>query len=465
MKLTPFLLPILFGLCAPGAPAHAQPKLNVLFISVDDLNTDVGCYGQPLVKTPNLDRLAARGVRFERAYCQYPLCNPSRSSVMTGRRPDSTHVFNNGSFFRQALPDVVTLPQLFRQNGYYAVRVGKIYHAGVPMEIGANGMDDLASWDYAVNPRGVEKDQEASLINFTPKRSLGSCLCYEMTQGTPEEHTDGLVATEAIKLLEQNRNRPFFLGVGFYRPHSPHVAPKKYFDMYPLDEIPPVHNPPNDLDDIPPVALFIRPPNWGTTEEQQREVIRGYYACVSFMDEQLGKVLDALDRLKLADRTLVVFWVDHGYMLGLHGEWMKTMLFEGAAQVPLILAGPGIAKGGACPRTVELVDIYPTLADLCGLTPPPGLEGKTLRPLLENPEGPWADPAYTQVVRLTDKHRPVGRSVRTERWRYTEWEQGRLGSELYDHDHDPNEFTNLVHDPKYAAVAARLQALLRRMPK
>ena len=465
MKPISLCLLLLFGACASAAPAPAKPKLNVLFISVDDLNTDVGCYGHPLVKTPNLDRLAGRGVRFDRAYCQYPLCNPSRSTVLTGRRPDATRVINNGSHFRQALPDVVTLPQLFRTNGYYAARVGKIYHSGVPMEIGANGMDDLASWDYASNPSGRDRDQEGELVNFTPNRSLGSCLCYEMAEGTSEEQTDGKVAAEAIRLLEQNRNRPFFLGVGFYRPHSPHLAPKKFFDLYPLDQIPPVYHPPNDLQGVPPVALFIQPPNWGATEQQQREVIRGYYACVSFMDEQLGKVLDALDRLKLADHTLVVFWVDHGYLLGLHGEWMKTMLFEGAARVPLVLAGPGVVKGQACPRTVETVDLYPTLADLCGLTPPPGLEGKTLRPLLSNPQAQWNDPAYTQVVRLTDKRQPVGRSVRTERWRYTEWEQGKLGAELYDHDHDPNEFANLAADPTQAAVVAELQALLHKMQK
>jgi len=460
--LSTILLPLLLALSSWG---ESKPKLNVLFIAVDDLNTDLGCYGHPLVKSPNLDRLAGRGVRFEHAYCQYPLCNPSRSSVMSGRRPDTTRIVNNAPYFRDALPEVVTLPQLFRQNGYFAARVGKIYHAGVPMDIGTSGKDDAASWDYAVNPRGRDKDQESLLVNFTPKRSLGSCLCYEQAEGASEEQTDGKVASEAIRLLEQKREQPFFLAVGFYRPHSPHIAPKKVFDLYPLEKIHAARYPSNDLEDIPLPARFMKPPHWGATEQQQREVIRGYYASVSFMDEQLGRVLDALDRLGLTGNTLVVFWSDHGYMLGLHGQWMKTMLFEGAARVPLILAGPGIPEGRVCRRTVELVDLYPTLADLCGLAPPGGLEGRTLRPLLENPVQPWEDPAYTQVLRLDDKNRPRGDSVRTDRWRYTEWEHGKAGIELYDHDHDPDEFNNLANDPAYSKVVVELQALLRKKLK
>ena len=463
MKFLPAALAI--AALALNSPAESKPKLNVLFVVADDQNTDLGCYGHRLVKSPNLDRLAGRGVRFDRAYCQYPLCNPSRSSVMTGRRPDTTRVWNNGPYFRDTLPDVVTLPQLFKKNGYSVARVGKVYHAGVPMEIGMDGKDDPPSWDYTVNPRGRDKEQEKSLVNFTPKRSLGSCLCYLMAEGTSEEQTDGKVAAEAIKLLEQNRSRPFFLAVGFYRPHSPHIAPKKFYDLYPLEEIEAPSARPEELKNIPREALFIKPPHWGATAQQQREVIRGYYACVSFMDEQVGKVLAALDRLGLTGNTLVVFWSDHGYLLGLHGQWMKTMLFEGAARVPLILAGPGIPAGKVCPRTVELVDLYPTLAELCGLTPPGGLEGRSLRPLLEDPVAPWNAPAYTQVLRLDDKNRPRGNSVRTERWRYTEWEQGKAGIELYDHDCDPNEFNNLAKDEKYSKVATQFRDLLRQVLK
>ncbi len=462
MKFNPLFLLLLVGITAAGAPAPAKPKLNVLFIAADDLNADLGCYGHPLVKTPNIDRLASRGVRFDRAYCQYPLCNPSRASLMTGRRPDATHVFNNGPHFREALPDVVTLPQMFRQNGYYVARVGKMFHVGVPMEIGTDGKDDAPSWDHVVNPRGRDRDDEDSLTNFTPKRSLGSCLCYQMAEGASEDQTDGKVAAEAIKLLEQNRDRQFFLGVGFYRPHSPHIAPKKFFDLYPFEKIQAAQYPTNDLDDIPKAATFMDPPHWGISEHEQREVIRGYYASVSFMDEQVGKVVDALERLHLADKTIIVFWSDHGYLLGLHGQWMKWLLFEGSARVPLIMAGPGISKGKTSPRMVELLDMFPTLADVCGLKPPAGLEGKSLKPLLQKPDAKWDSPAYCQVVRLTDKNRPTGYNVRTERWSYTEWNKGKAGVELYDHVNDPNEFTNLAHDTKYGSVVAELQTLLHR---
>lgn len=448
--------------CSTHIIAAARTRLNVLFIAADDLNTDLGCYGHPLVKSPNIDRLAARGVRFDRAYCQYPLCNPSRASVLTGRRPDVTKVFNNGPHFRETLPEVVTLPQMFRQNGYYVARVGKMYHMGVPMEIGTDGKDDPPSWEHVANPRGRDRDDEDSLTNFTPGRSLGSCLCYQKADGTSEDQTDGKVAEEAIKLLEANRDRPFFLGVGFFRPHSPHVAPKKFFDLYPLERIPPAKYPTNDLDDIPKAALWVDPPHLGISEQQQREVIQGYYASVSFMDEQVGKVLDALDRLKLTDRTVVVFWSDHGYLLGLHGQWMKWLLFEGSTHVPLILAGPGITKGRTSPRMIELLDLFPTLADVCGLTPPAGLEGKTLKPLLKRPRAKWDSPAYSQVVRLQDKNRPVGYNVRTERWSYTEWNKGKAGVELYDHDRDPDEFTNLAHDPKYKSTVGELQARLQK---
>jgi uncharacterized sulfatase len=449
--------------------AHAQNKparrINVLFIASDDLNNTLGGYGHTLIKSPNLDRLMRRGMRFDRAYTQYPLCSPSRSSLMTGRRPDATGVYDLTTHFRAKLPGVVTLPQMFRNHGYFAARVGKIYHYGVPGDIGKSGLDDPPSWDKFINPRGRDKDEEALVRNLTPSRPLGSALALLKAEGTDEEQTDGKVATETIKLLEENRDKPFFIAAGFYRPHCPYVAPKKYFDLYPLDKIVLPQEPPEHLKNVPEAAFWTKPLYWDLNEQQRREAIQAYFAAITFMDAQVGRLLDALERLKLADNTVVVFWSDHGYMLTEHGQWMKQSLFEESARVPLIIASPNAkAKGGATKRTVELLDIYPTLAELCGLTPPANLEGRSLRPLLDNPQAQWNKPAYTQVERGPQGQRFMGRSVRTEKWRYTEWDEGRKGVELYDHEKDPREYRNLANDPAYARTIGELKRLLRTPP-
>ncbi|MFN7928072.1 MAG: sulfatase [Blastocatellia bacterium] len=457
--------------------------MNVLFIASDDLNNDLGGYGHPLVKSPNLDRLAKRGMRFEQAYTQYPLCSPSRSSLMTGRRPDVTGVYDLQTHFRQKLPNVITLPQMFRNNGYFAARVGKIYHYGVPGQIGTSGLDDPPSWEKFVNPKGRDKTDEGLVKNLTPKRPLGSALGLLKAEGTDEEQTDGMVATEAIKLMEENKDKPFFIAAGFYRPHCPFIAPKKYFDLYPLDKITLPKEPAEHLKNVPDAALWVKPAYWGLNEAERREAIQAYYASITFMDAQVGRLLDALERLKLADNTVVVFWSDHGYMLTEHGQWMKQNLWEESARVPLLIAAPKAkAKGQATKRTVELLDLYPTLAELCGLTPPADLDGRSLRALLDNPKAQWNKPAYTQVdrggVQFGEGTPPnaaaiqaaqqlpkfMGRSVRTERWRYTEWDEGRKGVELYDHDKDPHEYHNLAQDAAYTKTIEELKRLLRRLP-
>jgi uncharacterized sulfatase len=456
----PILRVALAWLLGVAGASAANAKPNVLFIAVDDMNNNLGCYGHPLVKSPNIDRLARRGVRFDRAYCQFPLCSPSRTSIMTGRRPDVTQVYDLQKHFRTVLPSVVTLSQLFMTNGYHAARVGKIYHYGNPGQIGTDGLDDAASWNERVNPKGRDKAEEHLLTNHTPKRGLGSSLSFLRAEGADEEQTDGILATETIRLLESNRDRPFFLGAGFYRPHCPYIAPKKYFDFYPLERVKVPSGPWDYLTNAPPPALSSTQPHpwFGATSRQAREALQAYWAAISFVDAQVGRILDALDRLGLTERTIVVFWSDHGYHVGEHGLWMKQSTFENSARVPLIIAAPGRkARGAACGRTVELLDLYPTLADLCGLSEPPGLQGRSLRPLLDNPRARWDKPAFTQVWRGTFP----GHSIRTERYRYTEWDNGRKGAQLYDYAKDPGETRNLIADPKQAKVLAELRRLLR----
>jgi uncharacterized sulfatase len=441
-------------------PGLAAPRLNVLFIAVDDMNNDLGCYGHPLVKSPNIDRLANLGVRFDRAYCQFPLCSPSRTSIMTGLRPDTTQVYDLRRHFREVMPDVVTLPQLFMRNGYFAARVGKIYHYGNPGDIGTPGLDDPASWNVAINPRGRDKDEEDQIINHTPKRGLGSSLSFLRAEGADEEQTDGKVATEVIKLLEANKDKPFFIAAGFYRPHCPYVAPKKYFDLYPIGQIQMPPGPFPEAKAAPAASLSSTTPwPWfGVNEQQAREAKQAYYATISFVDAQVGRLLDALDRLKLTDQTAIVFWSDHGYHKGEHGLWKKQSLWEGSARAPFIVYAPG-AKGNGkpSPRTVEFVDIYPTLADLAGLKPPANLAGKSLKPLLDDPAARWDKPAFTQVWRGSF----AGHTVRTERWRYTEWAGGKEGVQLYDMQNDPGELNNLAADPTHAEVIAGLKALVK----
>ncbi len=444
--------------------SFACAKPNVLFIAVDDMNNDLGCYGHPLVKSPNIDRLAAMGTRFDRAYCQFPLCSPSRSSIMTGLRPDTTRVFDLSYHFRKGMPDVVTLPQMFSKAGYYAARVGKIYHYGNPGDIGTSGLDDPASWQEFVNPAGRDHTTlETDVINYSPKRGLGSAMAFLADKdGKDEEHTDGKVATEAIRLMNAHKDAPFFLAVGFYKPHTPYIAPKKYFDLYPMEKITlPAIAPDFQKTALEPALASTKPwPYMGVTPDQARECKQAYYAAISFVDAQIGRVLDELDRLKLRDNTIIVFWSDHGYHLGEHGLWMKQSCYEESARVPMIIAAPGQkAAGKPSARTVELLDMYPTLADLAGLTPPANLEGASLRPLLHDPTAAWTRAAFTQVQRGGIP----GHSVRTERWRYTEWGGGEKGAELYDHAADPQELRNLASDPKHADAVAEMKTLLQKV--
>jgi uncharacterized sulfatase len=464
-------LPLLF-LCA--AHVAAAEKMNVLFVTSDDLtNNALSCYGSPVGKSPNLDRLAAKGVRFDRAYCQFPLCNPSRASFLTGLRPDNTGVHENATHFRKVRPDVQTLPQTFQKAGYYVARVGKLYHYGVPGQIGTDGLDDPPSWQKVVNPRGRDKDDEEKGLIFTlnpmgkGSGRFGGTLSWLAAGGTDDEQTDGLSAAETIKLLEANKDRPFFLACGFFRPHTPYVAPKKYLELFPKDGL--------KLPDVPAGHRQSAPaPAFGSgkkeqeamTDDQRRECLQAYYAATAFMDAQLGKVLDTLDRLKLADKTIVVFLSDHGYHLGEHGLWQKMSLFENSARVPLVIYDPRAkGNGKACGRTVELVDLHATLAELCGLSAP-ATDGRSVKPLLDDPAAARDKSAITQVTRGPAGQRPKGQpgymgyTVRNERYRYTEWDGGKKGVQLYDYETDPRELKNLADDPQHAAVVKELKAKL-----
>ncbi len=475
--MIPLLSLALFALCNGAAVAEvpekppaasspkplrqAQDRPNVLFIAVDDLNTRLGCYGVEQASSPNIDQLAREGVRFDRAYCQYPSCGPSRTSMLTGLRPQTTGMINNRMSFRELAPDATTLPQLFLKNGYYTARVGKIFHQRVPLDIGSDGADDPASWTETVNPRGSDKDEEHLLTLYTPQLTISNTMGYLQANGTDDEQTDGLVAKETIRLLKENRETPFFIAAGFYRPHIPYIAPKNYFKRHNFEEAQIPRMPAGYRDRVPAAALSSTPewPNFNTTERQARECKLAYDACISFVDAQIGRLLAAVDELGLRENTIIVLWGDHGYHLGEHGLWRKNSLYEESVRAPLIIRAPGIESDHHdCERIVEFVDIYPTLADLTGLAPPDNLEGVSLRPLLENPSAQWDRPAFIQTLFVDTP----GYSVRTDRWRYVEWgDQGDQGTELYDQKYDSTEMNNLAHSTAHAETIRSLRGLIR----
>jgi len=489
------LFAVLLGclVASATAAAVAAEKLNVLMIIADDLRPDLGCYGHQQIRSPNIDRLASSGMVFERAYCQVALCNPSRASFLTGMRPGTTQVLDNARHIRDALPAAVTLPQFFKQQGYYTQGLGKIYHPG---------RDDRDSWSVP------HWDPQSSSIDTHGEALVGEMKAYygpegrAIVQQRADHHTkagkdvdklsrrdlmgpawevadapdgaliDGQTAERAIQVLRTMKDQPFFLAVGFLKPHLPFSAPKKYWDLYPPDQIKlGVRRPPRDA---PACALHqyseLRaclgiPATGPINDDQARPLIRGYRAATSYMDAQLGRVLAELDRLSLRDRTIVVFFGDHGYQLGEHGLWCKHTNFELATRAPLIIRAPGRgARGQRTAALVEFVDIYPTLVQLAGLSPPAQLEGTSLVPLFERPTRPWKAAAFSEYLQ-PGKERITGNSIRTERWRYTEWTNAgnqRVGTELYDHQDDPAENENVAGDPKNSAiisdVAQRLQA-------
>jgi iduronate 2-sulfatase len=442
-----------------------RDRRNVLFIVSDDLNNAAGCYGHPVARTPNMDRLARRGVLFERAYCQYPLCQPSRASFLSGLRPETTRVWTLETPTRKYVGDATFLPELFRKNGYFTADAGKIYHTG-------DACEDPRSWDVEVRESGKNPPKSEVIESGKAEGPKGHSFEWARLRTEDAQTPDGRMARQAVDWMESGvrQGKPFFLGVGFRRPHAPYAAPAKYFDLYPPESMPLPRTSPADFRKVLSAAVNHDPPESPLPDAEVRRFLAAYYASVSFMDAQVGVVLDAMDRLSLWDNTVVVFFGDNGYHLGEHGGlWHKNSLFEESARIPLIVAAPGFPRTARrSPRLVELVDLYPTLAELCGLQAPPNLEGTSFVPLLRAPERRWKSGAFTTQGRGKERTEAakeieyLGRSVRTERWRYTEWDEGRQGAELYDHRADPGEADNLAGDGRHAAVRAELRELLRR---
>ncbi|MDG1874006.1 MAG: sulfatase [Mariniblastus sp.] len=442
--------------------AMAQPeKPNVLFLISDDLNTALSGFGHEQCKTPNLDRLANRGVKFENMHCQYPVCGASRASLMSGLYPYTNLTLGNAGTLRGSMPDVVTLSQAFRNSGYYAGRVSKIYHMRIPMEIieGTADCDDPHSWDEAINVQAAEQNAAGELTNWSPKDKGSQSFRAVVATGTDSDHADGMAADRAIEILEKSKGKPFFLAVGFVRPHVPLVAPKKYFAMYDRDSMRAPVVLENDLDDVPQIIRGYKnnATTYGITPELHKGLLQSYYASVSYMDAQVGRVLNALKENGLEDNTIVVFSSDHGYLLGQHHKFQKQHLFEEATRVPFIMSVPWMKDqhGQGTHKITELVDLYPTLADLAGIPAPDGLQGTSLKPLLSDPKAPvWnKEQAFTIS-------RSGGESIRTMNWRFTQWGFGEKGMELYDLKNDPGEVQNLAKNPQYASVVSRLKKQL-----
>jgi iduronate 2-sulfatase len=455
----------LFVALLVGAGVEAR-RPNVLFIAVDDLRVELGCYGSAHVKSPHIDRLATQGMLFERAYCQQTVCNPSRASVLTGLRPDSLRVWGLRTHFRQNKPDAVTLPQLFKQHGYHAQDVGKIFHNWRQDD----WKGDPTSWSVPAVLHYNTHGRDKPIVVGEPPPNLASGIGGTECRDVPDNaYYDGRVADTAIETLRQlsKRDQPFFLAVGFWKPHLPFNAPKKYWDLYDRDAVPiPRHvTPPAE---IPEIALTGARYEDGPDSERLREMHHGHLAAISYLDAQVGRVLSELDKLDLRKNTIIVFWSDHGLHLGEHGLTRKTTAFELDARVPLILASPGHKPGQRTGALVELLDLYPTLTELCRLTAPTALEGASLVPLLSDPNLEVKSVALTQTPRPNYPKGKIpgvmGYSVRAERYRYTEWRDFHTGEvkarELYDHNEDSLETINLAGQSAHASTMAKLSSQL-----
>ncbi len=462
---------LLFCYCGPTS---GQQKLNVLFICVDDMRPDLKCYGDKIAITPNIDQLAGSGILFERAYCQQALCAPSRASLMTGLRPDTLPIPSENIHFRTVLPNVVTLPQFFKQQGYHAQAFGKVYHAYPPQP-------DKISWTVPERMLDIPKRDEYlrpenRVRGFINPMEKGRST--EFIETVDEGYQDGQVALAAMETLDTIKHKPFFLAVGFKRPHLPFTAPKKYWDMYNRDTIPlPADNRyPDDEETMRKLRYDWQPDNGemrnytdipsrgDVPDEKAKELIHGYYACISYIDAQVGRLLKKLDDLGLREKTIVILWSDNGYLLGERGLWGKKDNSEKSTRVALIMRVPGIKQPGAkTSALVELVDIFPTLTELCGIQFSGPLQGTSMVPLLKNPGMQWKKAAYSSFPRNNNK--AMAYTVRTDNYRYHEYREKQSGKliaqELYDMRNDIFEKVNLVNDKNYHQIVVAHAGLLK----
>ena len=444
-------------------------KPNVLFIISDDLTaTAVSAYENKICKTPNIDKLASEGIQFTKAYSQYPVCGPSRASFMSGYYPNATKTFGYVSGRENIGPNRKTWSQLFKDNGYYTARVSKIYHMGVPIDIetGSNGEDDEASWTERFNSKGPEwlAKGEAELVQNNPDGSVerkgGNVMTIVKAEGDDLVHSDGRTAQKAIELIKKHKKNPFFLALGFVRPHVPFVAPKSYFDPYPFTKIVLPEKMKDDWNDIPKRGInYVTSVNGEMSLEQQQKAIAAYYASVSYMDAQVGRVLNTIKEEGLEDNTIIIFTSDHGFHLGEHDFWMKVSLHEESVRVPMIIKVPG-KKPTVCNSFVELLDLYPTIAELAGLKTSKHIQGKSLTKVLDNPEIEVRDMAFSVSQ--------GGKSflLRTNKWAYIQYnENASAGIELFDMVNDPKQFENLAKQEKYSKVVALFQKKLKKKLK
>lgn len=454
---------LLVGLVSATLAVESRP--NVLFLAVDDLRVELGCYGDTVVQSPNIDMLASQGTLFRRAYCQQALCNPSRASLLTGLRPDTLGITDLPTHFRDVFPDIVTLPQLFKQHGYFTQNIGKVFHNWRQDE----HRGDAPSWSVpaVMHYASHSTDKPQTKGPLPPNASdVPRTECYDVPD---DAYFDGRIADLAVDAIRELHDRSFFLAVGFWKPHLPFNAPKKYWDLYDRSQLTlPVN--PDPPTDVPAIAMhdsreLLRGFKQPLTDPQVLALRRGYYAAISYLDTQIGKVLRELDRQNLRRKTIVVFWSDHGFHLGEHALWCKTSNFELDARVPMIVSLPGQTDGAVSDSLVELLDLYPTLADLCQLPAPKNLQGISLRPILADPTAIVKDAAFTQHPRPA--YAPagaapevMGHSIRTDEYRYTEWRKTSsdelVARELYDHQKDPRETVNIAADAEFAGVVDEL---------